>query len=113
MGSGKGRTRRVRAATASAGNKTKIVRFRVTPWDEFLKSTGVGLMEISQYYLNKTLQGKKWNRPNLTDVECEQILSALFADAVAVGALALPAHCNVDDFRFEVKDAHTKQEEVK
>src|ERR1039458_209133 len=109
MGSGKGRTRRVRAATASAGNKTKIVRFRVTPWDEFLKSTGVGLIEISQYYLNKTLQGQKWNRPNLTDVECEQILTGLFADAVAVGALAVPRPYSIDDFRFEVRAAHTKQ----
>src|ERR1035437_2972496 len=140
MGSGKGRTRRISAASrnlsvapvasasnerasaqmtsaaasyaamTSAGPQERRVVFKVSLWDEFVDPAGVGDVRLREYYLG---QAPKVQPRDLTDAECELILGGLFADAVDVGAIKLPKPHKAEDFQFAVRYANTRGEDVK
>ena len=80
MGAGRGKTRRAQAVVILSGLKKVI--FDEEKWNEFLKTSKLTDVKLSQYYL----RGVSCR----TGVEYEKVFNELFADAVAVNAIVLP-----------------------
>src|ERR1039457_6647606 len=89
MGSGKGRARRAQA------KKSLDVVFNATKWYDFVQDGEVEQVRVDEYYLGGEDDG-------LDEADYERIYSELFADAVVVGAVSLPAGYAPDDFEFRV-----------
>ena len=67
-------------------------------WNEFVTSGGLRKVPLNKYYLESGFGGSGSAYP----AKCEEVLSELFADAVAIGAVVLPAPYTVDNFRVWV-----------
>ena len=63
-----------------------------------MNQSGVSDTSIYDYYLKDTPSAVP------TDSEHEKVISELFADAVEVGAIVLPAQNETDNFRFTVSN---------
>ena len=105
MGSGQGRTRRSRAATARLNAPaasspsdvpTRGAVFNRQKWQVFLRESDLEGMSLHKYYL-----GKKDS--HVPDYQLEKVVTELFADAVEVGAIILPSPYKPADFEFKVK----------
>ena len=92
MGAGQGKIRRVRAVVAAASPQ---VYYYDKKWEEFVAKSGILEMDTLAYYLGKTPD-------ELTSAEQGKFFTELFADAVVVGAIVLPAPYVAEDFRFHV-----------
>jgi hypothetical protein len=95
MGSGKGKTRRIKSAIvvsqrATGGNKQVV--FDESQWGKFIKSAGTEWENIYEYYLGHRMEGA---------YDVEKVITELLKDAVEAGAVMLPPSCEVDDFEFE------------
>ena len=99
MGSGKGKNKRAKAAHAPIAQNTPQgdIVFDELKWDEFVQSNLKG-KNIYKYYLG-TLP------ITVTDYEHEQVMTELFEDAVAVGALPLPSPYQAKDFAIRIRIA--------
>ena len=102
MGTGRGKTRRASGLQPQLKTQGNIytdgpptVIFQREKWLEFLRSTGVQSVKLQQYYLGRTAK-------DLQSADYEKIVTELFADAVASGALTLPAPHKAEDFKFQV-----------
>ena len=103
MGSGKGKQRRVQAATAQPvpddlrdkRSSVSTEEERKRKWRIFAKKSGVAGVKITQYYLGRDVI------PTVSD--CNKMASELFNDAVQVGAVVLPDGYSVEDFEFYVR----------
>src|ERR1035437_2941399 len=103
MGSGKGKTRRLRTArpqavTETVAEKDKIM-FQQEKWDEFIKDGGIWDEKFYDYYLEQPPE-------QFNDKDYEQLMAELFADAVAVGALPLPEPYTCEDFELVTNEAY-------
>ena len=66
---------------------------QTVPWDEFVRSNGLEEVKVYHYYLGSTPD-------EITEEVYEKLLSNLFADAAAVGALTLPSPYRPEDFEL-------------
>src|ERR1039458_4137202 len=108
MGSGKGKTRRVKSMSPGALTPKNLVA-STTPemkkaaakdalkWGEFVQTSGAQKVKLSQYYLDK-------DSTNLTYSEYEQLMTELFADMAACGAATLPSPYDAQDIIFKMAD---------
>src|ERR1035437_71296 len=89
MGSGRGKTRPVKAAQPQG----PMVRFSGEEWDEFAEASGE--VSLNRYYL-----GEEVDFPAKADRE--KLYAELLADAVNVGAIVLPGPYKARDFAFSI-----------
>jgi hypothetical protein len=100
MGSGAGKTRRVRAqSTISAATHVHVNQ---EAWRKFANDSAVAGVPVYEYYeaLGSRLEGmpeRRGERPY--DKVREELLAEIIGDAVAVGAIKLPADT---ELRFEL-----------
>jgi hypothetical protein len=64
-------------------------------WAEFMKLSGLRKVNLHEYYLGSP-------SPDASTAEYQKIITELFEDAVAVGALILPPPYKTKDFLFQV-----------
>ena len=111
MGSGRGQSRRARTSLARVdlqddGQPTpgSIVRaalpltFDGKKWQSFVDDNGLRNINVTKYYL-----GSYPASPMMISHR-EKVITELFKDAVAVGAIVLPPNCIAHDFEFKVTD---------
>ena len=92
MGAGRGKTRRAKTLAATRVSPQAI--FENVKWHEFLEEGGLTKQKIHQYYLG----GKA---PNDNDeARMRELVTEIFNDAVAVGAITLPKPYTAADFVF-------------
>jgi hypothetical protein len=94
MGGGKGKSRRVRSVTLSS-QPAQVLTEKWTEWQEFVWGSKMGDVQLHEYYLGTAPE-------ELTSEDYEKLLTELFSDAVAVGAIALPDPYRPDDFAFRI-----------
>src|ERR1035437_3437467 len=94
MGSGKGQARRTQVVYQTQPALT--VPCDQDKWLKFVQESGLTGVKVYKYYLGE--KAKK----TYTDAEHGKVLAELFADAVAVGAVALPKPSTLADFEFLV-----------
>src|ERR1035437_4785568 len=97
MGSGKGRSKRVRSITCSS-QTAEVAEEKWTEWQNFVWGSKLEEVPLHNYYLGHAPE-------DITDVEYEKILTELLADSVAVGAITLPSPYRPDDFVFHITNA--------
>ena len=95
MGSGKGKTRRARIVVARAQPAPLV--FDRGIWDNFVETSGVKTTKLLYYYLGR--DPAAWTNEGYLRATLD-----MFADAVSVGAIALPSGCSVDDFEFSINN---------
>src|ERR1035437_7383849 len=110
MGSGKGKSRRARAAHSdqvSAPAATPAVLYSPEKWKEFAENGELERVRILRYYLGQIPQrNTKISLEELNELY-EKAATELFTDAVAVGAITLPSPYSVDDFEFKIATGET------
>jgi|ERR1039458_2002201 hypothetical protein len=95
MGSGRGNARRVQSVASAMVDRNFLVESsELEKWLEFVDANGLQNVKLQQYYLGSVSS-------DLTDADYGKILTGLFHDALAVGAITLSARCKAEDFRFE------------
>ena len=94
MGSGKGQTRRARTSTP-APQPLPVAGELKQKWAEFISDSELQMVSLYQYYLRKSSR-------KILYVDYERVVSELFQDAVAVGAIVLPSAHSVEDFEFKL-----------
>src|ERR1035437_6868886 len=92
MGSGKGKTRRAKAVAPPT--ITQGVLYDQRKWREFVGSHELQHVTVRDYYLGGTVS------PSAADYA--RMFSELFQDAVAVGAITLPAPYQAEDFTLTI-----------
>ena len=102
MGSGKGKTKRVRVTKTGKPRTTQALRWDEDKWGTWVSSAGVASISVSEYYL-----GKIKKSPN--DEEAIFIVREVFADAVKCGALKLPTGLTEKDYELTIKYPYMKQ----
>ena len=93
VGSGKGVGRRMQAVTVPA---VPALVFRGEPWGDFVRGASLMKVRLGEYYLGRAPAVGSY------DSAWARIIPELLGDAVAVGALSLPAGCSLDDFGLRV-----------
>ena len=103
MGSGKGKTRRVRALARSrrvaavyqctAGT----LKYNPEKWQGFVDAAGTDYVNAHSYYLDYV------PKKELVAAEYEKILNGLFSDGVEVGAVVLPDGYVAENFEFKIE----------
>src|ERR1035437_4932500 len=84
----------------------KIAGYHLVEWTRFVNSSGLEKINLHEYYLGEELL-------QITNDDYAKLLTELFADAVAVGAIVLPRLYKAEDFLFEVSpDPHTFQQKA-
>src|ERR1035437_5318841 len=94
MGSGKGKTRRAQAIKFDDLDAVAEATSDRNKWSKFVEAGHLKGVKIYQYYLGDA------SRKAYSDVAREKLTRELFIDAVAVGALTLPAKYSAEDFAF-------------
>src|ERR1017187_7003246 len=103
MGSGKGKMRRVGSACCNLEDQPVIATSEVAgvvtekwaQWQQFTWGSSSADVSLHEYYLGHAPE-------DITDEEYEKLLAELFADAVVVGAIALPDPYKPADFSFRI-----------
>ena len=95
MGSGRGKARRVRAVANSSSVRGAYILARRQKWLDFINGSGIDNLQIGSYYLEGPYAA-------YTIAEYVRMLEGLFSDAVAVGAVVLPAPFASEDFEVNV-----------
>ena len=95
MGSGSGKSRRVRVGVHSAASNLPSLSFEKPLWDKFVDDGGLATVNLYDYYLGEA-------PVVVVDTDFKKVFDELFADSVAVGAIVLPDNYSVDDFDFQV-----------
>ena len=98
MGTGQRQNLRVQAPASSAHAGVAIqpgAAFYELKWKKFVHETGLDGVMLHYYYLGLACVNPK-------AVDYDKLSRELFADMVAVGAIALPSQYTVDDFEFEM-----------
>ena|ERR1035437_2478443 len=90
-----GGNRRGAASTLQPYGKVLV---QVGRWEEFVRTSGVGGVNLHKYYV-------PGSGIRLTNAEYELLLRELFTDAVAVGAIVLPAPYVSGDLLFKMASA--------
>lgn len=96
MGSGKGKARRTRTTTQANTSAPGATRDR-SKWEQFLKNGGVQNTKMVKYY-----PCEKVIHEGVPELDWVHIVTELFQDAVAVGAISLPEPYSSGDFEFSV-----------
>ena len=101
MGAGQGKMRRVLRPGLESGAQAKAAVNRASfdraKWEKFVAESGLERVRISDYPL-----GRDAEVTVLLITPHQKMVTELFQDAVAVGALTLPDAYGAEDFQFNV-----------
>ena len=104
MGSGRGKNRRSQATTTPAAKGKRKPRwaevFNESIWNEFVIDGDLKNYNLYKYYGVLDASGNAPQQPSHADYE--KVITELFADAVAIGAIALPSPHKAEDFAFKI-----------
>ena len=93
---------KTKVGTSNTGVHGPVVTtasFRTEQWMEFARNSGLQHVKVCKYYLGGV-------PAKLTHSQREEVISGLFTDAVAVGALTLPVPYSVEDFKLRIGGAN-------
>ena len=109
MGSGKGRIRRAQVAVAvSSTQETTLssgVSYSMRAWQKFVYENELGKMKLYRYYLGGTPK-------DCGVAEHEKVITELFKDMVAVGAINLPEPHQASEFVFRMAELKSWDRQV-
>src|ERR1017187_9159364 len=95
MGSGKGQSRRTRGGTPKVNDEVVLVADAKQKWQDFVNTGGVQETTLYEYYMKSP--------PVMPlDADYEKVVTELFKDAAAVGALTFSNQYGIEDFEFNI-----------